>query len=256
MRHRIALSMLLTSVAMADCTAEPPPRAPIAKPASPARIGYSAVAVLASAGSLSGTVSYSGVTRDAPVAVDRDKLTCGPAAEGLSGALTVTEGRVANAVVEVIGVTEGAAFEPQTIQVDTVGCMFVPRVALARVGDTFLSHNSDPVFHNAKLDLITRGRTKRIANLPVPLQGSDSAARVLKKPGVIKVTCDAHLWMRASIYVTAHPYSALTGPDGSFTIPDLLPGQYTVKVWHEVLGETTAPVTIKANAEARAELSL
>jgi hypothetical protein len=254
-RTTITLAMVAL-VGAAGCRAEPQAPTPISKRLVTAPVAYRALSTVASAGSVTGTVTYSGPTKDSAVAVNRDQTTCGVAAEGLSGALIVTEGRVANAVVEVIGVTEGIGFEPSTLKIDNVGCMFVPRVALARVGDTFLSHNSDPVFHNAKLDLIAKGKSKRIANLPVPLQGTDSPARVLKKPGVIKVSCDAHLWMRSTLYVTSHPYSSLTGTDGGFTIPQLPPGHYTLKVWHEVLGEKTMPLTVQANADARADLVL
>ncbi|MGB0590745.1 MAG: carboxypeptidase regulatory-like domain-containing protein [Myxococcota bacterium] len=255
MRHITALITLCCLGAM-GCAKSPPPPAPTAKAVAAAPAAYRVLASVEAPGSVLGTVTYAGSTKDTKVTVDRDNATCGSAGEGLSGALIVTDGKVANAVVEIIGVTEGIGFEPTTVKVDNVGCMFVPRVALARVGDTFLSHNSDPVFHNAKLDLLAKGKTKRIANLPVPLQGSNSPPRVLKKPGVVKVSCDAHLWMRSTVYVTTHPYTALTAADGSFKIPDLPAGKYELKVWHEVLGEKTTAISVGANAEITANVAL
>lgn len=236
--------------------APPAKTAPQSAPAPKAKSAYTGLPKVDNAGQLRGTVLYSGSLEDTAVKIDRDPATCAPAGEGPSGALIVTEGKLANAVVEVVGVSEGIAFEAQTVTVDNVGCVFVPRVALARVGDTFVSHNSDPVFHNAKLDRLSGGKSKRIANLPVPLQGSTSPERVLKKPGVVKVSCDAHLWMRSTLYVTQHPYTALTGPDGAFLMTDLPAGTYQVKIWHEVLGEKEASVTIAAGKEATLELSL
>lgn len=234
----------------------PPPSAPQATPTPAVKApAYKALASLSASGTLEGHISYTGTTKDGPVVVDRDQATCGPAGEGPSGALLVENGRVANVVVEVLDVTEGVAFEAQTVKVDNVGCVFVPRVALARVGDTFISHNSDPVFHNAKLDLMAKGKSKRIANLPVPLQGSTSPERVLKKPGVVKVSCDAHLWMRSTLYVTEHPYTALSERSGSFRIPDLPPGEYRVKFWHEVLGEKEAKVTVTAGSTTKLEIA-
>jgi uncharacterized protein (DUF2141 family) len=44
--------------------------------------------------------------------------------------------------------------------------------------------------------------------------------------------------------VVAHPYFAVTGSDGSFSLPNLPPGTYTVAAWHEVYGEQTMSVTI------------
>ena len=255
MRHIITLTLFPLVVGF-GCSTEPPAKAPTPQTKVTPRAAYRVITDLSASGSVTGTVSYTGATQDPAVAVDRDESTCGAAGNKPSGALIVTEGRVANAVIEVLGITEGIGFEPATLKIDNVGCVFVPRVALARVGDTFLSHNSDPVFHNAKLDLISKGKSKRIANLPVPLQGTDSPSRVLKKPGVVKVSCDAHLWMRSTVYVTSHPYTALTAQDGSFTISDLPPGQYDLKVWHEVLGEKTSRITVEADKKAQADLEL
>ena len=43
--------------------------------------------------------------------------------------------------------------------------------------------------------------------------------------------------------------SAVTGADGTFSIPDLPPGDYTVAVWHETLGEHTAPLHLGASSK-------
>ena len=206
-------------------------------------------------GTVIGTVRYKGPLEDKPVTVDRDEATCSVAGEGPSGALVVKDGLVAGAVLEVVDITEGLGTEPKTVRVDNVGCVFVPRVALAHVGDTFVSHNSDPVFHNAKLDLVKGNKRKRIANLPVPLQNTDSPTRVLKRPGVVEVGCDAHLWMRSTLYVTEHPYTTLTGPDGKGSIKDLPPGKtYGLKAWHEVLGEKIVPFTVESGVDAVVEI--
>ena len=247
---RWILVMFLT---LAACRADPPDAPAEAAPPAPA--AYTVISV-EEPGEVTGVVRYAGAIDDAPVTVDRDQATCASAGRGPSGALMVTDGKVANAVVEVVGVREGMGFETQRVRIDNVGCVFVPRVALARTGDTFVSHNSDPVFHNAKLEQQRGARTKRIANLPVPLQNTDSPGRVLDKPGVVTVSCDAHLWMRSTVYVTDHPYATLTDSEGRFAIQGLPPGDYTLKVWHEVLGERTAPVTVQPGAPANADLAL
>ena len=252
----IISALTLVVMTMSGCSTPPPPKAEQSSAKAPAPApSYRALERLEASGTLEGRVNYAGETTDAPVVIDRDKATCGAAGEGPSGALVVNEGRVSNVVVEVLGVKEGIGFEPRQVKVDNVGCVFVPRVALARVGDIFVSHNSDPVFHNAKLDLMSKGKSKRIANLPVPLQGSTSPERTLKKPGVVKVSCDAHLWMRSTLYVTEHPYTALSDASGSFKIQDLPPGSYRVKLWHEVLGEKESEVTIEKGKVARLDLS-
>ncbi|MCH7909140.1 MAG: carboxypeptidase regulatory-like domain-containing protein [Candidatus Hydrogenedentes bacterium] len=52
--------------------------------------------------------------------------------------------------------------------------------------------------------------------------------------------------MAAYCWVTDHPFYAVTGEDGAFTIDNLDPGEYEIEVWHERLGTQRARVTIAA----------
>ena len=51
-------------------------------------------------------------------------------------------------------------------------------------------------------------------------------------------------WMRSYIGVIGHPFFAVTGEDGTFTIKGLPPGSYTVQAWHEKLGTKDMQVTV------------
>ena len=46
---------------------------------------------------------------------------------------------------------------------------------------------------------------------------------------MIPVKCNVHPWMRAYIGVVGHPFFAVTGDDGTFTIKGLPPGTYTIE---------------------------
>ena len=63
---------------------------------------------------------------------------------------------------------------------------------------------------------------------------------------LIPVKCNQHPWMKANIGVLAHPYFAVSGKDGSYTIKNVPPGTYTMVFWHETKGEQTQSVTIAA----------
>ena len=53
--------------------------------------------------------------------------------------------------------------------------------------------------------------------------------------------------MTAYIGVFSHPFYAVTGTDGKFTISNLPPGTYEIEAWHEKLGTQTAKVTVGAS---------
>ncbi len=119
---------------------------------------------------------------------------------------------------------KGKAWSKQdkTPELDNAKCRFEPAVQVIRPApSTFI--NSDPVLHN------THGfYGKRTAfNLALPNKG-DKIPADLPRPGLVRVECDAHGWMLAHVYVADSPYYALTGKDGSFSITDIPPGDYTV----------------------------
>jgi hypothetical protein len=72
----------------------------------------------------------------------------------------------------------------------------------------------------------------------------------------VKVYCQIHSHMSATILVFDHPYFAIPELDGSFEIPNLPPGDYTVVGWHERVGERTASLRVDAGRPSSIELSL
>src|SRR3546814_14640265 len=62
--------------------------------------------------------------------------------------------------------------------------------------------------------------------------------------------------MLAWIYVADSPYYALTGEDGSFSLTDVPPGDYTLVTWQEHVEETEMPVTVKAGEIAEVTIEL
>jgi hypothetical protein len=62
----------------------------------------------------------------------------------------------------------------------------------------------------------------------------------------VPIKCDVHAWMRSYVGAVEHPYFAVTGEDGAFSLPDLPPGTYTIAAWHERLGTRDQQVTLDA----------
>jgi len=230
---------------------EPPPTATPGGPGAPPR-GYQGGPVT-DGGSISGTVSYAGQPAANTGTVTKDEAVC--AAHGKTieeHSLVVNDGKVKNVVVWIDGTDSGKEVSPETITVDNVDCMFEPRVSLGYKGEDVKAVNSDPVLHNTHLWL--GDKEKSMWNVALPSEGME-IEKPLKKTGIHKITCDAHEWMTAWVYVTDHPYAQVTAEDGSFELDDVPPGDYTLKIWHETLGEQEQSVTIAANGTATANVT-
>jgi len=61
---------------------------------------------------------------------------------------------------------------------------------------------------------------------------------------MVPFKCDVHGWMNAYVGVLDHPYFAVSGADGKFSMKTLPPGTYTIEAWHEKLGTQEQKVTI------------
>jgi hypothetical protein len=48
----------------------------------------------------------------------------------------------------------------------------------------------------------------------------------------LRFKCDVHPWMFSYVTVLDHPYFAVSGKDGSFTIKNVPPGKYTLVAMH------------------------
>ena len=83
-----------------------------------------------------------------------------------------------------------------------------------------------------------------------------STTRTFNTPEVmVPLECNVHGWMNAFVGVTDHPYFAVSGDDGMFTISGLPAGTYTLEAWHETLGTQTAEVTVEEGGTASVEFT-
>ena len=107
--------------------------------------------------------------------------------------------------------------------------------------------NSDRVYHN--VFSLSKPRRFDLGRYP---RGQSRSVR-FDQPGVVRVFCEIHSHMSAFILVFAHRFFAVTGSDGTFRIPGIPPGTYTVSVWHPVLAAEPRSVTVP---EVGGEISL
>ena len=76
------------------------------------------------------------------------------------------------------------------------------------------------------------------------------------KPGVVALLCNVHAEMSAYVVVTETPYFAVTNPAGEFTIPNVPPGAYVLKAWHEACKPKEQKIEVKEGPPARADFDL
>lgn len=137
----------------------------------------------------------------------------------------------------------GANAKPELI--DQVGCEYVPYVTAIQTNQKLLVRNSDPVLHNVHpTPAVVGNPEKNLAQLP---KGKDLEFVWPKEELFLRYKCDVHPWMFAYVSVVDHPYFAVTGEDGSFKIPNVPPGKYTVEVFHRKAGKATQEVEVPAS---------
>jgi len=72
---------------------------------------------------------------------------------------------------------------------------------------------------------------------------------------MMPIRCNNHPWMEAFLNVAPNPYFAVTRDDGTFSIPGLPPGTYTLAAVHEKLGESDMQITVAAKSQSKADFT-
>ena len=175
--------------------------------------------------------------------IDEDVEVCGD--DRPSEELVVSDsGGIKNAVLSIDEIASGKDWGlPDEFVYDQQKCRFSPRVMLTRPKVGGVVRNSDPVGHN--FHTISSG----IYNINKKMKADASftvAKNKIRRSGIVRAKCDIHSWMQGWWVVTKTPYTVLSDDDGNFSISDIPPGTYTLKIWHEKLGETEQTVVIKA----------
>jgi hypothetical protein len=91
-------------------------------------------------------------------------------------------------------------------------------------------------------------------NVAIPVPGM-TIDRPLRRPGVVRVECDSHGWMRGWVYVT-DDMGVVSGPDGGFEITGVPPGSYELTIWHERFAGMSRRVTVTAGGAVEANFTL
>jgi hypothetical protein len=143
--------------------------------------------------------------------------------------VTAPDGGLANVFVFIKSGASGGAPKDPTV-LDQVNCMYEPYVMGAMTNQKFKARNSDALLHNVHPTPKVAGNPEK--NVAQPVKGMESEFSFPKQEVLVRFKCDVHPWMFAYVGVVDHPYFAVTSKDGTFKIPNLPPGKYTIEAYH------------------------
>jgi plastocyanin len=158
-----------------------------------------------------------------------------PAAAASASGLTLGSGQAPRGAVVTLEPASTDEFPPPSgpVVLDQYSKQFVPAVLLARVGQPVEFRNSEDMPHNVNVTRTPSGT----AVFNVSTDPFQKHVHAFDREGRYNVTCDIHAGMQAFLIVTRTPYAVVVDDSGAFTIPDVRPGAYLLRI--AAAGETT-----------------
>lgn len=207
-------------------------------------VKYDAVPDKSTTGTLTGTALLRGTAPPRiPIDMSQDPACALTGGENLSEQVIADHAKLANVFVYVKDaprLRESSA----PVVMNQKGCRFVPHVVAVAAGGTVQFTNSDPTMHNVHTMAVESGNKSIDVS-----QGPGAAPATItysKAENMVPVRCNNHPWMNGFVNVSPNTFFAVTAADGTFSIPGLPAGNYTVVFVQEKLGEQDVPVTIRA----------
>ncbi len=167
----------------------------------------------------------------------------------ITPATLASASEVRHVVIFLKGATAQAA-PPVRREIRQHNEQFIPRVVAVSVGSEVTFPNDDPFYHN--VFSLSRIRSFNLGRYP---KGQTRTVK-FDKPGIVKVFCDIHSHMTATVRVFDHPWFTVPDENGNFELSGLPPGAREVTAWHERLGDTTLPVRVEGGRAATVDFVL
>jgi len=200
--------------------------------------GYHSVSV-SDGGTIVGKVVFNGQGSTVPMTVSKDQEVCGKSQQDPSLILGA-QGGVKNAVIRITNIRKGKRMGTERPVLDQNGCKFEPHLLAFPVGTTLEILNSDGILHNVHSFSVTNTPFNKAQP-----KFRKKITQTFTKAELISLKCDVHSWMSAWVFVFDHPYFDVTSDRGTFKLPDVPPGKYSLEIWHEKLGKQTKSIVVK-----------
>ena len=203
---------------------------------------------------IAGTISYANGDPDAAIQMDADPVCTGLHTEPVhTEKIVIDGGGLANVFVYVkSGLTGSYPAPAEKAMLNQQGCQYSPHVSGIMVGQTLVIKNSDPTLHNVH----ALPKKNEEFNQGQPFQDMELEKTFDQAEVMVPFKCDVHPWMSSYMGVMDHPFFAVTGADGAFSIDGLPAGDYVIEAWHEDLGAQTLEVSVDGRWRRRGRLRL
>jgi plastocyanin len=257
----LVLTVALALLALGSACSKAPESGPETNSSGPTAKSYTSKG---DEGTITGVIAYNG-TPPAPKKIDTSAdPVCGQKDPNLQTEDTVVkDGKLANTFVYIKDGTlaDGTKINEYTfatptaeVVLDQNGCHYRPHVLGVQTNQKVKITNSDPTQHNIHPTPKNNPEWNQTQpNGAPPIEKTFARSEIL-----IPVKCNQHPWMKAYVGVLKHPYYAVSGEDGSFTLKNVPAGTYTVAAWKEggATGtEKTMQVTVPAKGSAKADFT-
>jgi hypothetical protein len=214
--------------------APPRPLFPIREPVPPTELGSAFDPT--HCGTVSGAVNWSGAI---PVVkpIELLQVQNPPGANPVTpnpNAPRIRDGRLEGAVVYLsrVDLRRSAPWNllPVSIEVQQMGVIVKQgerdgRIAIVRRGAAVSLASREPALHSIR----GRGAAFFTQMLPVP---GRPVNRILLDEGVVELSSGSgYYWLRGYLFVTDHPYAAVTAPNGQFQFEAVPDGEYEAMCW-------------------------
>ena len=197
-------------------------------------------------GTVSGKVTYEGTpAKQKPIDMSKEPSCAKQHATALTTETVVTgpNNALENVVVYIsAGAPDDSTPPSQPAKFTQKGCQYLPHVLAFEVNQALEIANEDQTSHN----IHPLPKTNREWNKSQP-PGTPPLSEKYDKAEFIPVKCNIHPWMHGNFAVLKNSHFAVTQGEGSFTLPNLPPGKYTIIAWHESYGDQTQEVMISGN---------
>ncbi len=183
------------------------------------------------------------------------------------------DGGLQDAVVLLTDATKGKPFKFEPPTIEARDCRFLPFVSVVKDRAEVNVVNLDPVFHDIQAYETSLLGPRVLFNTPLPMNphhkrnvGADSHEHLgwsadggshsydERPPDICHAMRIPCLYGKLGVRRSNNPYFAITQADGTFSLSDVPPGDYTLVAWHPGVGTMTErKVTVPAKQMVKAD---